>query len=127
MRFVPAKSVEQQSLLCVHRLREGVKADRTACMNRIRGLLLEFGVAVPNGSGALRLALDEVLEDGANELNGLARMTIARAQAQWRELDEHLAWCDERLAAVNLEQVLGQIEANRRNLHGGCSFRSSGC
>ena len=42
--------------------------------------------------------IDELLEDGANEMNGLARMTLRRAQAQWRELDEHLAWCDERLA-----------------------------
>lgn len=103
MRFVPVKSVEQQSLLCVHRLREGLKADRTACINRIRGLLLEFGVAVPNGSRALRLVLDELLEDGANEMNGLARMTLRRAQAQWRELDENLAWCDERLAAHEQE------------------------
>lgn len=99
MRFVPVKSIEQQSLLCVHRLREGIKAERTACINRIRGLLLEFGVAVPTGSRALRMALDEILEDGGNEMNGLARMTIGRAQVQWRELDEHLAWCDERLAA----------------------------
>ena len=65
MRFVPVKSIEQQSLLCVHRVREGIKADRAACINRIRGLLLEFGVAVPNGARALRLVLDEVLEDGA--------------------------------------------------------------
>jgi len=99
MRFVPLKSVEQQSLLCVHRLREGIKADRTACINRIRGLLLEFGVAVPAGVRALRLVLDDVLEDAANEMNGLARMTLRRAQQQWRELDEHLAWCDDRLAA----------------------------
>src|SRR5690606_28823731 len=42
MRFVPVKSIEQQSMLCVHRLREGIKADRTACINRIRGLLAEF-------------------------------------------------------------------------------------
>lgn len=99
MRFVPVKSIEQQSLLCVHRLREGIKAERTACINRIRGLLLEFGVVVPTGSRALRVVLDEILEDGANEMNSLARVTIGRAQAQWRELDEHLAWCDERLAA----------------------------
>jgi transposase len=99
MRFVPVKSVEQQSLLCVHRLREGIKADRTACINRIRGLLLEFGIAVTTGVRALRTTLDDILEDAANELNGLARMTLARAQAQWRELDEHLAWCDARLAA----------------------------
>lgn len=99
MRFVPVKSIEQQSLLCVHRLREGIKVERTACVNRIRGLLLEFGIAVPTGVRALRQALDEILEDGANEMNGLARMTIQRAQAQWRELEEHLAWCDARLAA----------------------------
>lgn len=99
MRFVPVKSVEQQSMLCVHRLREGVKADRTACINRIRGLLLEFGVAVPAGVRALSATLDDILEDATNELNGLARMTLRRAQGQWRELDAHLAWCDERLAA----------------------------
>jgi transposase len=32
MRFVPVKSVERQSMLCVHRLREGPKADRTGCI-----------------------------------------------------------------------------------------------
>jgi transposase len=98
MRFVPVKSVEQQSMLCVHRLREGVKADRTACINRIRGMLLEFGIAVATGVKALSATLDEILEDASNELNGLARVTLQRAQTQWRELDEHLAWCDERLA-----------------------------
>jgi transposase len=41
MHFVPVKSIEQQSMLCVHRLREGLKADRTACINRLRGLLAE--------------------------------------------------------------------------------------
>jgi transposase len=99
MRFVPVKSIEQQSLLCVHRLREGIKADRTACINRIRGLLLEFGIVVASGVRALQANLDDILEDASNELNGLARMTLVRAQSQWRELDEHLAWCDARLAA----------------------------
>ncbi len=98
MRFVPVKSIEQQSMLAVHRLREGLKEDRNACINRIRGLLLEFGVAIPTGVRALALSLDEVLEDGANEMNWLARVTLARAQSQWREIDTHLAWCDERVA-----------------------------
>jgi transposase len=99
MRFVPVKSFEQQSLLCVHRLREVIKADRTAFINRIRGLLLEFGLAVATGVRALQMTLDDILEDASNELNAVARMTLARAQSQWRELDEHLAWCDARLAA----------------------------
>jgi transposase len=99
MQFVPVKSIEQQSMLCVHRLREGLKEDRTACINRIRGLLAEFGLVFPQGVRVLQEVLSEVLEDAANELNTLARLTLQRAQAQWRELDEHLAWCDERIAA----------------------------
>jgi transposase len=99
MRFVPIKSVEQQSMLAVHRLREGIKEDRNACINRIRGLLLEFGVAIPTGVRPLALMLDDALEDASNEMNTLARITLRRSQDQWRELDMHLAWCDERIAA----------------------------
>ena len=84
MRFVPVKSIDQQSMLCVHRLREGIKADRTACINRIRGLLLEFGVAVPQGVRHLQSKLDDILEDADNELGGLARLALRRAQDQWR-------------------------------------------
>jgi transposase len=99
MRFVPIKTVEQQSMLAVHSLREGIKQDRNACINRIRGLLLEFGVAIPTGVRALEAVLDDVLENASNEMNGLARITLRRAQDQWRELNEHLTWCDERIAA----------------------------
>ena len=98
MRFVPVKSVEQQSMLCVHRLREGLKAERTACINRIRGLLAEFGVVHVQGAEALQRALGDVIEDGSNEMNALARRVIQRALAHWRELDAHIAWCDERIA-----------------------------
>ena len=99
MRFIPVKSIEQQSMLCVHRLREGLKEDRTACINRIRGLLAEFGLVFPQSPRALEAVLSEVLEDAANELGALARLMLQRAQAQWHELDEHMAWCDERVAA----------------------------
>ncbi len=79
-------------MLCVHRLREGLKEDRTACINRIRGLLAEFGLVFPHGPRELQAVLSEVLEDATNELGALAGLTLQRAQAQWRELDEHLAW-----------------------------------
>ena len=45
IRFIPVNSVELQRMLCVQRLSEGLKDDRTACINRIRGLLAEFGLA----------------------------------------------------------------------------------
>jgi len=99
MRFVPVKTVAQQGILCVHSLREGFKADRTACINRIRGLLAEFGITVAQSPQRLCQALPEILEDASNELNGLARLSIERAREQWRELDAHLEWCDKRIGA----------------------------
>jgi len=33
MRFVPIKSCEQQGLMSLHRVREGFKEERTACIN----------------------------------------------------------------------------------------------
>jgi transposase len=56
MRFVPAKSVDQQGQLAVHRLREGFMEERTALINRIRGLLTEFGLVFPQCPEALRSA-----------------------------------------------------------------------
>ena len=44
MRFVPVKSPEQQAVLCLHRVRAGFVAERTATINRLRGLLTEFGI-----------------------------------------------------------------------------------
>jgi transposase len=99
MHFVPVKSIEQQSMLCVHRLREGLKADRTACINRLRGLLAEFGLVFAQSPAALEAVLTDVLEDASNEMNTLARLTLQRLQDQWRQIDVHIAWCDERIAA----------------------------
>ena len=99
MHFVPVKSIEQQSMLCVHRLREGLKADRTACIKRVRGLLAQFGLVFAQSPAALEAVLADTLEDASNEMNTLARLVVQQAQAQWRQLDAHLAWCDERIAA----------------------------
>src|SRR6266853_3597546 len=47
MRFVPVKSLEQQSDLTLHRVRQGFVEQRTATLNRLRGLLAEFGYVLP--------------------------------------------------------------------------------
>jgi transposase len=91
MRFVPMKSPEQQAMLAVHRLREGYKEERTACINRIRGLLAEFGLVFAQSP--------EVIEDATNELPAMARLALQQAHLHWVELESHVAWCDERIAA----------------------------
>jgi transposase len=98
MRFVPVKTAEQQGLLAVHRLREGFKEERTALINRIRGLLAEFGLVFAQGPEALRLVLASVIEDASNEMPGVARMALQRAHLHWIDIDLQIAWCDERIA-----------------------------
>jgi len=94
MRFVPIKSCEQQGVMSLHRVREGLKEERTACVNRIRGVLAEFGLVFGKSPKALRAVLGEVIEDADNELSTTARLVIQRAFEHWRELDEHMRWCD---------------------------------
>jgi transposase len=54
LRFVPLKSVQQQADLSLYRVRQGFVEERTATLNRIRGLIAEFGHVLPNGAEQLR-------------------------------------------------------------------------
>jgi transposase len=83
MRFVPVKSVEQQALLAMHRVRQGFVVERTAVINRLRGLLSEFGVVLPLGSVTVRRRAAQAAET----LPELARGAIADLLEQLRHLD----------------------------------------
>jgi transposase len=54
MRFVPMKEEHQQSVLCLHRVRQGFVEERTATYNRLRGLIAEFGIVLPQKVERLR-------------------------------------------------------------------------
>src|SRR5438477_5647252 len=47
MRFVPSKSIEQQDLQALHRIRSRMIGSRTQLGNQIRGLLAEYGIVLP--------------------------------------------------------------------------------
>lgn len=94
MRFVPIKTIEQQSMLALHRMREGIKKDRTACINRIRGMLAEFGLVFPKSPQALRDGVQNILSADAGELSPLTVAALQTATVQLSQLDEHLKRCD---------------------------------
>ncbi len=68
MRLVPLKSPEQQTVLSLHVAREGFVHARTAQTHQIRGLMLEFGLAVPQGIRHLYVRVPELIEDASNML-----------------------------------------------------------
>jgi transposase len=96
MRFVTIKSAEQQARLAVHRLRRGLQEERTAALNRLRGLLAEFGRVYPNSASAAVAGAQSTLADDA--LPGALRHCVARQLAHLRELEAHLADCDRDIA-----------------------------
>lgn len=62
MRFVPLKTLEQQAMLTLHRVREGFVEERVAVISRIRGLLAEFGEVLPQKAITVRREVPELLE-----------------------------------------------------------------
>ena len=86
MRFVPVKSAEQQALLTLHRVRQGFIVERTALINRLRGLMSEFGVVMPLRSVTVRRHAAQAAET----LPELARRAVADLLAQLRLLDERI-------------------------------------
>lgn len=121
MRYVPAKTVEQQSVATLHRMRQGWIEERTALINRMRGLLAEFGLSLPQRVEALR-QIPELLEDAGNELPGAARCVLAagwehlqllgqRVGAVERQIEQH-ARTDERAARIMELPGVGPITAS---------------
>jgi transposase len=92
MRFVPVKSIEQQAVLTLHRVRLGFVEERTATINRIRGLLSEFGVVMAQRA-------IEVRRNAASSLDGLP----CQAARAVRDLLEHLRVLDARVAEYERE------------------------
>ncbi|BCZ85573.1 hypothetical protein PTKU64_92480 (plasmid) [Paraburkholderia terrae] len=90
MRFVPIKNIEQQSMLSLHRARQGFVKARTAQANQIRGLLSEFGFVIPQGIANIVKCVPELIEDASNELSGSFRRLVARLLDHLKELDKQV-------------------------------------
>jgi transposase len=95
---VAVKTPEQQDLQALHRLRSGAIKQRSALVNRARGLLAEYGIVMPKGVGTFRGRVPQLLEEAENGLSGLFRELLAQLYAQVRALDELLVDYDKRLA-----------------------------
>jgi transposase len=96
MRFVPVKSAEQQAVLSLHRVRQGFVEERTATLNRIRGLLAEFGHVLPQRAVEVRRRLPPLLD----ELPALAARALADLQAHVQVLDERIGEYERELARL---------------------------
>jgi transposase len=114
MRFVPVKTVAQQDIQAVHRIRERRVKERTALLNQIRGLLAEYGLIIPLRRNAVRQALPRILEDADNGLTVLAREFVADLYEELRMLcvsvDKYDAKIERLFRANPVCQRLAKVE-----------------
>ena len=92
-------SEEQQARLMVHRARQGFVEQRTATLNRIRGLLSEMGIVLPLKAATVRREAVQVLE----ELPGRANLVIGDLLSEVHRLDERIEQYDRQIVLMARE------------------------
>ncbi len=97
MRFVPPKTVEQQDIQMLHRVRSRLLAERISLSNQIRGLLHEYGVVIPRGAKALKTCLPVILADESNELSWMGRNLFQELYADYLSLQEKINHYDTKI------------------------------
>jgi len=115
MRFVPTKTVEQQSCLLLHRTRHLFIRQQTAVINAIRAHLAEFGIVAPVGRNGVELLLDVVADTSDKRLPEVARACVAALGAQLRMLKARIlefdrliiAWHRSNEASKRLDDIPG--------------------
>ena len=97
---VPVKTVEQQTLQALHRVRTQWQAARTARINVLRGLLREQGLAVPAGARLLVTRGAGLLADGAVPVPDLLRHTLGLVLEEVRALEGRVQQLDLQLTRL---------------------------
>lgn len=109
MRFVDIKTVDQQAIITLHRVRSLLVSERTALVNQIRGTLAEYGLVMPSGIDRLRKMLPDTLEDAENALCTLVRAVVAEQRERLQLFDERIRDYDRQI-----QTLANANEATRR-------------
>jgi len=100
MRYVAIKSGELQDVQARHRMRQLAVEQRTAQVNQIRGLLLEYGIDIPQGRASVRRNFPEILEDAENCRTTRFREALAVLYDKLVHLDDRVGWYDKQLQQI---------------------------
>jgi len=109
VRFVPVKTLGQQDLQSLDRIRARLIKTRTASGNQLRGLLSEYGLCVPRGLSTLLAQVPALLEDASNGLTATARYFVRELLEELHELERRL----QRIAVQTAALLAGNEDYQR--------------
>jgi transposase len=108
MRFVAQKTVEQQDLQALHRVRSRLIGCRTQLGNQIRGLLSEYGIVLPQHLSQVRQALPQLIAESEARLSGSAKRLFAELYDELQALDGRILAMDSKLQEAFQQNALCQ-------------------
>jgi transposase len=100
IRPVPVKTLEQQQLLGLHRLRAQWMSTRHRYLNTLRGLLREFGVAIPQGAHLGRAQIARQLQQPSQDLPAALRPLLSEMLADLDQLEQRVDQVERQLASI---------------------------
>ena len=109
LRPIPVKSLEQQSLTALHRLRSRWLATRTARINTLRGILREFGLFIPIGARRVAPQVRAWVDDPEISLSVPLSSLLLEACEEVAELERRIG-----LVEVQLEALAKQLDTVTR-------------
>jgi hypothetical protein len=104
IRPVPIKTVTQQAIGTLHRLRSGWMGDRTRAINALRGLLRELGFFIPEGRKHVLPEAWEIIQDHTRGLPEALKPSLS-------------SLCEEILSlSTRIEEIEAQLDALARQI-----------
>jgi len=108
MPTVAIKSVEQQDIQAIHRVRERLVKEKTAISNELRGLLGEYGIVMAQGHKSIRESVLTILENAENGMSMKGREIINDLREQWLDRESRISEYDKALKIIAKDNVICQ-------------------
>jgi len=114
MRFVTVKTIQQQDIQAIHRIRSSCIRQRTALTSRIRGLVSEYGLIAPLSIYAVKQAIPDWLEDAENGLTSFFRKLLHDLWIELQQLEQRIKNLDKEIEMIaNKNPVTKRLQQSR--------------
>jgi transposase len=110
IRAVPIKNVQQQQVLAMHRLRSQWLSTRHRYINTLRGLLREFGIAIPLGARSARTLIAQHLAQPAEAVPAALRPLLIQMLGDFDQLEQRVVAVEGQIGSVTRDdEVVRQL------------------
>jgi transposase len=102
-KFVSVKTLEQQDMQSILRIRERLVDNRVSVSNQIRGLLLEYGLAIPKGFSHLKKHLIEIIDATNDAISDVLKEALTDCYEEFKALSKRIDHYDKKIETISNE------------------------